>query len=150
MKAKPKGCTKLVDAKAWTEDGHGNALADVQPPHFGHLMEEEVWTSQPVTAVALEEALPATFRLHQNHPNPFNPATTIEYELPRDALVIVKVFDLLGREVKTLVRGYRNAGRWSVRWDGTDRRGREVGAGLYFYQLRAGGQEQVRKMMLVQ
>ena len=140
----------LVDAKAWTEDGHGNALADVQPPHFGHLMEEEVWTSQPSTAVALEEALPAAFRLHQNHPNPFNPVTTIEYELPRDALVILKVFDLLGREVKTLVRGYRNAGRWSVVWDGTDRRGREVGPGLYFYQLRAGGQEHVRKMMLVQ
>ena len=140
----------LVDAKGWTEDGHGRPLADVQAPHFGHLMEEETWTSQPVTAVALAEGLPAEFQLYQNHPNPFNPTTTIEYELPRDAMVILKVFDLLGREVETLVRGYRDAGRWSVVWDGRDRRGRAVAPGVYFYQLRAGGQAQVKKMMLLE
>ena len=65
-------------------------------------------------------------------------------------MVILKVFDLLGREVETLVRGYRNAGRWSVEWDGVDRRGRGVAPGVYFYQLRAGGQKQVKKMVLVQ
>ena len=140
----------LVDAKGWTEDGHGQPLADVQAPYFGHLMEEERWTSQPVTAVALAAVLPAAFQLYQNHPNPFNPTTTIEYELPRAAMVILKVFDLLGREVETLVRGYRNAGRWSVVWGGVDRRGRGVAPGVYFYQLRAGGQVQVKKMMLIE
>jgi hypothetical protein len=139
----------LVDDKGWTQDGHGRPLEDLQPPNFGHLMEQATWRSSPATAVLSTAALPEDFRLLGNHPNPFNPTTTIDYELPRDALVILKVFDILGHEVKTLVRGYRAAGRWSVAWDGTDQRGRRVGSGVLLYQLRAGGRTETRKMLLL-
>ncbi|MGH1363335.1 MAG: T9SS type A sorting domain-containing protein [Calditrichia bacterium] len=89
------------------------------------------------------------FTLHQNYPNPFNPSTTIVYELKRTAAVTVTVYDLLGREVVTLVSEQQPAGPQSVTWNGLDSSGQQVVSGIYVYQLKAGSATETRKMMLM-
>lgn len=93
---------------------------------------------------------PSRLVLHQNSPNPFNPQTTIAFELPSPAAVRLAVFDVRGRCVRTLVQGALDAGSHTVAWDGRDARGVRAGSGLYFYKLDAGGASDVRKMVLAQ
>lgn len=92
---------------------------------------------------------PEAFALHQNFPNPFNPATTIGYALPEEGFVSLRIYDLLGKEVRTLVDDFEFAGMKSVRWDSRDDMGREVSAGLYIYRLEAEGFTQARKLAFV-
>jgi hypothetical protein len=77
----------------------------------------------------VEDIVPSLYRLYQNYPNPFNPSTTIEFELPSSGKVILKVFNLLGQEVKTLVARELRAGRHQVRFDGNG-----LASGVYFYR----------------
>lgn len=93
--------------------------------------------------------VPAAASLAQNHPNPFNPSTTISFSLVRDGRVELKVYDARGALVRTLVDGQVAAGEQRVAWDGRDDGGRQVAAGVYLYRLRADGQELQRKMTLV-
>lgn len=112
-----------------------------------------------ITATAvIEEKLPGIpddYALSQNFPNPFNPETEIEFSLPAATYVTLRVFNVLGEEVKVLVEGERDAGRYRVRWDGTNRLGRQVSSGLYLYRftgrgLSGEGDEyfELRKMVL--
>ena len=94
------------------------------------------------------DRLPSHAALDQNFPNPFNPATTLRYELPRDASIELAVFDLRGRRVTTLHRGPQTAGYHDARWDGRDDQGRAVASGLYFARLAGPGFTEARKMML--
>jgi hypothetical protein len=87
--------------------------------------------------------MPAAFGLDQNYPNPFNPTTQIEYQLPVAAHVTLKVYDVLGREVATLVNEIQDAGVYLATFDGT-----RLASGVYFYRLTASGKDQVRKMLL--
>lgn len=89
-------------------------------------------------------SVPQTFRLHQNHPNPFNPSTTISFELPQAATVKLQVFDLLGRQVATLIDGFKPAGQHRVLFDA----GR-LPAGEYLYRLQAGEYAETRKLVLM-
>jgi hypothetical protein len=89
------------------------------------------------------------FQLYQNYPNPFNPVTTIEYYLPISSHVALKVFDLLGREVKVLVNGNQTTGLKDIHWDGTNQSNQKVVSGIYIYRLVAGGFVQNRKMILL-
>ncbi len=89
------------------------------------------------------------FQLAQNYPNPFNPATTISYSLEKNGDVNLEVFNLLGQKVKTLFSGNQKAGSHQMGWDGTDRSGRFVSSGLYFYRLETESSAEVKKMMLV-
>lgn len=84
------------------------------------------------------------FALYQNYPNPFNPTTTIQYDSPSAGLVSLKVFDILGREVRTLVNEVQDAGFKSVRFDAS-----RLASGVYFYQLRAGDFTQTKKLLLL-
>jgi hypothetical protein len=93
--------------------------------------------------------IPISFALHQNFPNPFNPITTLRYDLPSDAMVILSIYDMLGREITQLVNTTQQAGFKSVQWDGTDSFGKSVGAGVYLYHLRTDSFSQVRKMVLL-
>jgi len=95
--------------------------------------------------------LPKAFSLRQNSPNPFNPSTTISYSVPEDQSVQVslKVYDLRGRLVCTLVNEERQPGTYSVFWDGRDESGQQVSSGVYLYRMRAGEFTQTRKMVLV-
>ncbi len=93
------------------------------------------------------ELTPTQFALIQNYPNPFNPETVIKYMLPNSGYVSLRVFNIQGQEVTTLVDAYQSAGRYEVSWDGRDHSRRPVAAGLYFYQMRAGDFRQVQRMV---
>lgn len=81
------------------------------------------------------QGIPLTFSLTQNYPNPFNEGTTIKYQLPKGGYVTLKIYNLLGQEVQTLVDGFQTPGYKVVNWDGRDGQGREAASGLYFYKL---------------
>ena len=101
--------------------------------------------------------IPNNYWLSDNFPNPFNPETEIRFAIPQTSHVVVKIFNLTGAEVRTLVDEQREAGYQRVRWDGKDQHGNPVASGVYLYQLRAGdpltgsgqGFSQVRKMNLL-
>lgn len=95
------------------------------------------------------QVIPANFILEQNYPNPFNPSTRINYAIPKDNFVTVKVYDMLGREVNTLVNEYRNAGSYSVVWNGEDNSGQKVASGTYIYRITAGSFVATKKMVLL-
>jgi hypothetical protein len=90
-------------------------------------------------------SVPGVFTLDQNFPNPFNPATVISFSLPRADVVSLRIFNLLGEEVATLVNAPLPSGRHSVTWNG-----RSKASGVYFYQIRAGSEVLVKKMILLQ
>ena len=94
-------------------------------------------------------SIPEIFTLHQNFPNPFNPITTLMYDLPADALVTLNIYDMLGKEITQLVSATQGAGFKSVQWNATDSMGREVSAGVYLYQIRTGELVETRKMVLL-
>ncbi|MFZ4619570.1 MAG: CHRD domain-containing protein [Bacteroidota bacterium] len=93
--------------------------------------------------------IPEAFSLSQNYPNPFNPSTRIEFGLPVQSGVTLKVYDIIGREVATLFSGHRNAGRFTVEWNGKDQFNSSVASGIYFYRLEAGSFIQTKKMILL-
>ena len=98
----------------------------------------------------VDPGLPTRFALHDNVPNPFNPLTTIRYELPVTAAVSLRIFDVSGRLVAVLKDGeVETAGRHEVVWRGRDRSGRQAAAGVYFYRMEGGGFGQTRRMVLV-
>ncbi|HSW55223.1 MAG TPA: FG-GAP-like repeat-containing protein [Ignavibacteriaceae bacterium] len=109
-------------------------------------------TSDPVF-VANEENLPDDFVLHQNYPNPFNPTTNIGFRISDGGFVSLKVYDVLGNEVATLIDEYKPAGSYEVEFNASSgssfRLVRNLGSGIYFYQLRAGKFVQTKKMILL-
>jgi hypothetical protein len=91
-----------------------------------------------------------SYRLHQNVPNPFNPTTTIRFDVPpAGGRVKLQIFDVTGRLVRTLVDRLETGGSQSVRWDGRNDRGRRVVSGLYLYRLEAPGYTKTRKLVLL-
>ena len=89
------------------------------------------------------------YNIHQNYPNPFNPKTTISFELLHNSFVNITIYDILGRQVKTLINQTQDAGFKSVIWDATNDYGKPVSAGVYLYQIQAEGFVQTRKMVLL-
>lgn len=90
-----------------------------------------------------------TTRLQQNAPNPFNPATRIDYQLAHEEFVSVEVFNLQGRRIQVLVRERQKAGEHHVMWYGRDEFGGEVASGVYFYRLQVGQFRDVKRMLLL-
>ncbi len=98
----------------------------------------------------LQPPHPTSFTLSEAAPNPFNPATSIRYEVPRPTHVTLSVFNVLGQEVVQLVDGIRSAGRYAVTWDGTDGQGTTVASGIYLYRITtAEGSTDSRRMVLL-
>ena len=90
--------------------------------------------------------------LWPSNPNPFNPSTTIPFTLAKSAEVSLKIFNIIGQEVRTLVNGQKQAGQYQLQWDGKDDFGRPVASGIYFYKLSVSGGENLtmtRKMILM-
>jgi len=116
------------------------SVADIGAYYYPHLVgvDDDAYGS-----------LPSRFQLLQNHPNPFNPITTIGYTLPRRSTVKIDVYNLLGQRVKTLVDQEKPPGSYSVTWNGTDAAGEAVSTGVYFYLLRAGDYVETKKMVLL-
>ncbi|HKK71099.1 MAG TPA: Ig-like domain-containing protein [Candidatus Krumholzibacteria bacterium] len=116
------------------------------------MLEGELAVDGGSSTVLPEQALtvvPVRFALDQNWPNPFNPSTTIAFDLPRDSRVRLVIYDLRGREVRRLVDGELPFGSHTVTWPGTDDTGRRVASGVYLFRLDAPGFTDVRKMTLV-
>ena len=118
----------------------------------GLVFDPSQLSNPAVVAGVLElQSTPREFALHQNFPNPFNPDTTIKYDLAESADVTLQIYNVLGQVVRTLVASeVQNAGRYQIRWNGMDERGVPVSSGIYFYQIAADGKfSDVRKLMLL-
>ena len=116
------------------------------------------WVSAPATpnaentmSTSVEEGeAPNAFALHANFPNPFNPTTTISYDLERAGQVALEIYDTLGQRVTSLFSGTQAAGNHAYAWDGRDARGNVVSSGVYFYRLTLDGNfSQSRVMTLL-
>lgn len=95
------------------------------------------------------QAVPAVYALHANAPNPFNPTTSIRFDLPQAGQVRLEIFDVLGQQIRVLVAQALPAGGHQFIWDGRDHSGRQVGSGMYLYRLEVGAFTQVRRMLLL-
>jgi hypothetical protein len=91
-----------------------------------------------------DQGIPKRFALEQNYPNPFNPTTAISYQLPAFGNVVLKVYNVLGREVATLVNEKQAAGKYSVTWNAAS-----MPSGVYFYRLQAGAHSGTKKLVLL-
>jgi len=104
----------------------------------------------PVATGIGDASVPVKFALAANIPNPFNPQTTIHYDIPAGgADVNLSIYDVAGRLVRELVNEHRAAGTWSVQWNGDDERGQRVASGVYFYRMHAGDFVEKKKMVLL-
>ena len=96
-----------------------------------------------------DNPLPYKFTLEQNHPNPFNPMTSISYSIPSAGEVNLSVFNTLGQRIITLVDNYQDAGTYIVEWNGTNDCGDPVSSGIYFYKIMINNDTECRKMLLL-
>jgi hypothetical protein len=116
----------------------------------GIVFDPKQLSNQAVVAGVLNiQSTPTEFALLQNFPNPFNPETTIQYNLSESADVSLHIYNVVGQVVRTLVAERQPAGRYRVQWSGSDDRGVPVSSGIYFYQISAGKFQDVRKLMLL-
>ena len=93
--------------------------------------------------------IPNEFKLHSAYPNPFNPSTTIQFDIPEDSFVSLNVFDMMGRKIKTLLNDKISAGRRSITWDGTNNLNQVVSAGTYFYMISTSNYKSTKKLILL-
>jgi hypothetical protein len=101
------------------------------------------------TGIDDEEFIPVSHNLFQNYPNPFNPATIISYSIPKVSYVSLKIYDILGREVKSLVNSEQGIGIHNVQWDGDNNSGSKVSSGIYLYKIETGDFTMTKKMLLL-
>ena len=113
-------------------------------PGSATLWSVGTWNDEILTSVNQSEKSPAKFELKQNYPNPFNPSTTIKYQIPKAGMVSIKVYNILGQEVSTLVNGMKNSGSYEVNFNANN-----LASGTYIYRLQAGSFVQTKKMLLL-
>ena len=104
----------------------------------------ELNSGQVISAVHTENSLPVKFQLQQNYPNPFNPTTIIKYQIPVNSYITLKVYDILGNLVKTLVDNYQAQGEYSINFNAAN-----LASGVYFYRFQAGDYSAVKKLLLL-
>ena len=114
----------------------------------GNESEPTLWESTTVTGINAPD-IPRQYALHCGYPNPFNPMTTIGFDLPNSQYVRLTVYTVDGRRVTLLVNERRSAGRYEVVWKGLDDHGRLVPSGVYFYRLEAGRFSDTKRMVLI-
>ena len=125
-------------------------LSDQWPLHL-EWQYKDMQFVQTVTNVANDNLqIPTDLILMQNYPNPFNPETSIVFEISGKSQVSLRIYNIKGQLVKTLVNGQYNVGRHRVLWDGTDLHGRRVGSGIYIYQIHTGGLRLSKKMVFIE
>ena len=114
-------------------------------------LDDIYWDGGETTSIIEDEfgENPTKFNLQNSFPNPFNPVTTLRYDLPEDALVNITIYDMVGRVVKTLMNDQQTAGYKSTQWNATNDAGSPVSAGIYLYMIQAGDFRQTKKMVLL-
>jgi hypothetical protein len=116
----------------------------------GTIYYQEVYnTGSSVSSLAPLGMEPPDFHLNQNYPNPFNPSTTIEFNIDKASDVRLRIYDIKGSLVKTVVSGYMNAGHHKVIWDGTNNSGVKAASGMYVYSLNSGDLTDNKKMIIL-
>ena len=117
---------------------------------FSNSSKVEAFTIGTITDVKHESnAIPVSFAVSQNYPNPFNPSTLINYSLPKSSLVTIKIYNILGQEIKTLINSEHQPGYYSIQWNGDNNYGHSVASGIYIYRVTAGQYAKSMKMMLL-
>ena len=96
-----------------------------------------------------ENMVPAVFVLHQKYPNPFNPTTQIKYDIAEDSFVSITIYDVMGRNIRTLMNLNQTVGYHSIQWDAKNDMGEGVSAGMYIYVIQAGEFRATKKMVLL-
>ncbi len=160
------GVTELSDYQNFSRSGkwydyfNGDSIevTDLNPPITLLPGEFKVYTTTKLpapepdilTGVELNEpGIVTEFKLAQNYPNPFNPSTMISYSIVSPTFVALKIYDVLGREVKTLINQEQVGGAYQVNWNGDDKFGNKVSTGVYFYRIEAGNFSDVKKMLMI-
>ena len=165
----------LTEYVAWaffddgSEDSLGAVAADnspnytlpaIDPAQHAHIIVianseagcglwSEIFEYDDIVAVGDERVIPETYDLSANYPNPFNPTTTINYQVPKTAHVKIVIFNLLGQKVATLVDDELVAGFHSTQFNGLTDRGRQLSSGIYFYRMTTGDFSKTQKMMFL-
>ena len=137
----------IVEFRAYPE-----ALNCQNQPEYcinGDTLTFEVPIVVQVISAEPEPFTPEEFSLRQNYPNPFNPVTTLRYDLPENGHITITIYDMLGREVKTLINQTQDAGYRSIIWNATNDYDKPVSAGIYLYQIQAGEYISTKKMVLL-
>ena len=137
----------IVEFRAYPE-----ALNCQNQPEYcidGDTLTFEIPIVVQVVSTEPEHFIPEEFSLRQNYPNPFNPVTTLRYDIPENSHVTITIYDMLGRQVKTLINQTQDAGYRSLIWDATNDYGKPVSAGIYLYQIQAGEYISTKKMVLL-
>ncbi|MFA8343219.1 MAG: T9SS type A sorting domain-containing protein [Rhodothermaceae bacterium] len=130
--------------------GHVSDFGADSPPYYlsGCIISGDTTGSIMVSVEEIEGSIPEGYGLYQNYPNPFNPSTTIEFEINEGKEVRLEIYNMLGRKIKTLLEGYRPAGRYKVKFNISDQ-GLSLGSGVYIYRLKAGQYNAVKKMVFL-
>jgi hypothetical protein len=102
------------------------------------------YTSPPIGIEPISNQVPSEFKLYQNYPNPFNPMTNIKFQIPKAGFVKLVIYDIIGREIATLVNEELTPGIYEVQWDGSN-----YPSGVYYYRLKAGDYSDTKKMVLL-
>lgn len=132
--------TNYVVTVTGVRDIEGNEIAENNTASFVGVAN---------SGIDMGDAIPKVFALHKNYPNPFNPITTINYDLPKEANVRIVIYDLMGREVRTLVNTHQKTGYQTIHWNALDNSGRQVSSGYYFYVMDADNFHKTQKMLLL-
>jgi hypothetical protein len=136
----------------WSDPNNFNISENQLCPPYPDCIEESVGyqdTSGCDQISIIDETFPITYNLYNAYPNPFNPTTTLHYELPLEALVSLSIYDLMGHNIKSLINNKQPAGYHSIKWNATNNLGEPVSAGMYIYMIQAGEFRQVKKMVLL-
>ena len=128
-------------AAGLSADGGGNSLGDM----WNHAPQKQITITDPVTAVNdIPQEMPNSFALEQNYPNPFNPETVIPFSLNKRSFITIKIYDLLGQEIATLLEGYRDAGHHTIAFNAVS-----LKSGTYIYRLNTGTVSLTKKMTVL-
>jgi len=139
----------FIDGRSLVDGTYKNQVIQIQ-----HNAGETAVVTIPVIVKIKEFAnelagIPKTFDLAQNYPNPFNPETTIKYQLPEPGEVLIRIYDVLGREVISLVNKKQNAGYYNIKWNGKTKYGANAASGIYFCLIKVNDFEKSRKLLLM-
>lgn len=131
------------------EYGYYNfTIASLKKANSNYVISYSQSDCHAVKITAEKPSIPKKYALYENYPNPFNPETTLQFDLPENSYVRLEIYNLLGQRIATLVDSHRPAGEYTQIWDGKDQRGNAVASGIYFYKLTAGDFVQIKKMVL--
>jgi hypothetical protein len=139
-------CVYATSSAAYTGGQKGYPVGDLN----WFPAKKALWEKEVTAVEKLDNIIPEKYSLDQNYPNPFNPTTNINYNLPKNSSVTLKIFNALGQEVVTLVNGEnQTAGKYQITWNGKDSFGKTMSTGIYFYELKSNNVNLVKKMLLM-